>query len=308
MDACIDLMEKLFRDEAAGLAESRPRQHLSPPSGGFLRVMIGAAYGEDAFGLKTYAAVRGGPRYLVLLYRASTAELLAIVEARYLGQVRTGAAAGVATRYLARPDATRLAIIGSGREARAQLEAMLEVRSIESVRCYSRSAERREQFAREMTSKFGVSVEAVQTGTECVAGADVVCTITSANTPVLEGAWLEPGMHLNAIGATSLYRREIDAEAVRRADRIVVENIEQAKHECGELIYAAERGSLRWPTVLELRQLVGGEGIAGRRQPDEITLFDGLGVAAMDVAGAAHVYRQAQATGMGVELPIPARV
>ena len=306
MRACIDVLERAFADAARGLTESRPRQHLSLPAGGFHRVMAGGAYGMNAFGLKTYAAVGRGPRYLVLLYDASTSDLHAVVEARYLGQVRTGAAAGLATRRMARDDAARLAMIGTGREARSQVEAMLAVRNITHVKCYSRTEERRAAFVRDMR-RFDIEIEPVEDAATCVAGADIVCTITSANMPVLEGAWLAPGMHINAVGATSLYRREIDEAVVQMAGTIVVEDRDQAKEECGELIYAAERGRLRWSTVLELQDIVSGAR-PGRRDTAEITLFDALGVAAEDVACAAHVYQQAVATGRGVELPIPARV
>ncbi|HEV7665941.1 MAG TPA: ornithine cyclodeaminase family protein [Chloroflexota bacterium] len=309
MDTCIEVMEEVFQDAANGLTENRPRQHLALPSGGFHRVMAGGAYGPrfGAFGLKSYAAVKGGPRYMVLLYDAATANLSAIVEAKYLGQVRTGAVAGLATRHMARPDATQLAMIGTGREARSQLEAMVAVRSIQRVTCYSRTAERRDAFAQEMSARFDVEVTAFDTAEACVSGADIVCTITSTNTPVFFGAWLQPGMHLNAVGATSLYRQEIDAETVRRADTVVVEDVEQAREECGELIYAAERGLLRWPTVVELRHVVSGVQ-PGRRSAEAITLYNALGVASEDVAAAAYVYQQAQRNACGIELPIPARL
>lgn len=309
MATCIDVMERVFKDAAGGLTENRPRQHLSLPSGGFHRLMAGGAYGPafGAFGLKSYAAVKGGPRYLVLLYDASTANLTAIVEARYLGQVRTGAAAGLATRYMARREATSLAMIGTGREARSQLEAMIAVRHIERVTCFSRTAEKREAFAREMSARFDLQVQVFDTAEACVAGADIVCTITSTNTPVFFGQWLTPGVHVNAVGATSLYRQEIDLETVRRADTVVVEDVDQAKDECGELIYAAERGVLRWPNVLELRHVVSGM-MRGRRSAEAVTLYDALGVASEDVAAAAHVYQRARQQGIGVELPIPASV
>ena len=307
MPACIDLMDRLFRDTAKGLAETRPRQHLSLPGRGFHRVMIGGAYGLNAFGLKTYAAAERGPRYMVLLFDASNAHLQAIVEAKYVGQLRTGAVAGLATRYMSSPDVTTLGIIGSGREARSQLEAMLAVRPFRRVTCYSRTSQRREGFASEMAARFGVEVVPVESGETCVVDADVVCTITSANEPVLEGNWLKAGSHVNAVGATSIYRREIDDEVVRRAGKVVVEDLMQAREECGELIHAAERGLLRWQTVLELGQLASGT-VAGRKEGDEITLYNALGIASEDVAVAASAYRLACERGMGVELAVPSWV
>lgn len=307
MDTCIGLMEELFVQDERGLVENRPRQHLVLPGGGFHRTIIGGAYGFNAFGLKSYAATSPPPRYMVLLYNATTGALEAIVDAKYLGQLRTGAVAAVATRRMARPDSSTIGIIGTGREARSQLEAMTYVMSIRSVRCYSRTEERRNGFAKEMSEKFKLEVTPVTTGEDCVKGVDVVITITNSSTPVLQGDWLEPGMHLNAVGATSsVYRREIDEVAVKRAGTVVVEDLDQVKSEAGELIHAVQRGLLRWSKVLELRQVVSGKA-AGRQSADEITLFKSLGVASEDMAGAAYALQKAREQGIGIELPIPER-
>lgn len=307
METCIELMEKLFQQDQQGLVENRPRQHLVLPGGGFHRTIIGGAYGFNAFGLKSYAATSPPPRYIVLLYNATTGALQAIVDAKYLGQLRTGAVAAVATKHMARPGSSSIGIIGTGREARSQFEAMTHVLSIKQVKCYSRTEERRNAFAEEMSSQFKIEVTPVSSGEECVKGADIVITITNAAAPVLQGAWLEPGMHLNAVGATSsVYRREIDEVAVNRAGTVVVEDLEQVKSEAGELIHAAQRGLLRWSKVLELRQVVSRE-TPGRRNPEEITLFKSLGVASEDMAGAAYALQKAREQGIGIELPIPER-
>ncbi len=221
-----------------------------------------------------------------------------------LGELRTGAVAALATKYMAKAEAASIGIIGTGREGRAQLEAMCTVRPIRSVKAYSRTEERRNGFATEMSGKLGIEVTPVGTAVECVRDADIVITITSTSTPVLEGAWLQPGMHINAIGATSLIRRELDEDAIRRSERIVVESREQAQEECGELIYASERGLLRWHRVHELSQIVSG-AVPGRAGPDEITLFDSLGVASEDVAAAAYVLQKARERNMGREVDIP---
>jgi ornithine cyclodeaminase/alanine dehydrogenase-like protein (mu-crystallin family) len=306
MKECVEVLDGLFRQEAEGKAENRPRQTVQLPAGsGFHRLMMGAAMGSGAFGFKSYTPSRpGGMRYYVLLHDLATGALTAFVEARRLGELRTGAAAGLATRYMARDDAAGVGIIGTGREARAQLDAMCCVRPVRKVKAFSRSAERREAFAKEMSAKHGIEVVPVDSGEACIAGADIVVTITSASEPVLRGAWLEPGMHVNAVGATQLVRREIDEEAVTRADRIVVESREQAQAECGELIFPAERGSLRWGRVHELAQVVSG-AVPGRANAAEITLFDSLGVASEDVAAAAYVLQKARQQGRGREVDIP---
>ena len=309
MRECIQVLEDVFRQEAEGLVENRARQTVQLESGGgtggFHRLMMGAAFGSGAFGFKSYTPSRpGGMRYYVLLHDLKTGALSAFVEAKRLGELRTGGVAGLATKYMSRPDASCVGIIGTGREARAQIDAMCCVRPIKQVKAYSRNTERREAFAREMSVKHKIEVVPVESGAECVRDVDIVITITSASSPVLEGAWLQSGMHVNAIGATSLIRRELDEEAVRRSQRIVVESLEQARDECGELIYAAERGILRWHRVLELSQVVSGAA-PGRASADEITLFDSLGVASEDVAIAAYVLEKARSQGRGREIDIP---
>jgi ornithine cyclodeaminase/alanine dehydrogenase-like protein (mu-crystallin family) len=306
MKDCVDVMERLYLQEAEGLVENKPRQTVQLQQG-FHRLMMGAAYGFGAFGFKSYTPSRpGGMRYYVVLHDLATGALSAIVEAKRLGELRTGAAAGLATKYMAREDATSIGIIGTGREARAQIAAMCAVRPIRSVRAFSRSAERREAFAKEMSAAYDINVTPVESAQEVVRGADIVITITSANSPVLEGAWLEPGQHLNAVGATSIARREIDEEVVKRAGVVVVENREQAQDECGELIFASERGALRWNRVHELATVVSG-ATKGRTSPEEITLFDSLGVASEDVAAASVVLQRAREQGRGVSVPIPER-
>ena len=309
MDECVAVMEDLFRGEAAGQVENRSRQTLYLPGdgdrGSFHRLMMGADFGRGAFGLKSYTPSRpGGMRYYVLLHDLASGALTAFVEAKRLGELRTGAAAGLATKYLAREDARTVGIIGTGREARAQLDAMRCVRPITTVKAYSRSAERREAFAEEMRARHGIDVTAVDSAEEAVRSVDIVITITSANAPVLRGDWLEPGQHVNAVGATSISRRELDEQAVARCRPLVVESVEQAREESGELIVAVERGLVRWQQVVELAAVVAGHR-PGRTSPDQISQFNSLGVAAEDVASAAYVLQKARAAGRGFELPIP---
>lgn len=305
MDECVDLMEQVFRDEADGKAVNLPRQHL-PLSKGFHRTVQGIAEGFGVYGMKTYGSDRrpnapNRTRYLVLLYSLETGGLDAIVDARDLGQIRTGAVSGLATKYMAREDATTLGIIGTGWEARAQIAAMSVVRNISHVKAYSRSAENREAFSAEMREKHGLDVDPVDTAEEAARDVDILVTITGANEPVMSGEWLVPGMHVNAIGATGTNRRELDVEAVRRSDLIVVELLEQSKNDSGELLDAEREGVFDWSNVTELADIVVGKA-TGRPSPEAITQFNALGVGTEDLAAASVVYRKAIESGMGTEL------
>ena len=182
-----------------------------------------------------------------------------MIEADALGQIRTGAASGVATKYLANANARTACIIGTGYQARTQLEAIAAVRRLERVRAFGRDPQRREKFCREMSERIGVAVEPMRSGEEAVKGADILITATSATKVVLEGAWLAPGMHINAMGANWPQKRELDAAAVGRADKIVVDSIEQSKMEAGDLIQAFGDDQSRWNTVQELSQIVAGK-------------------------------------------------
>ena len=307
MNECVQLTEQVFRDEAAGQAINLPRQHLPLPKG-MHRTVFGIAHGFGVYGMKTYGSDRrpNAPtrtRYLVMLYSLEDGGLEAIVEARDLGQIRTGAASGVATKFMAREDASTIGIIGSGWEARSQIAAMNEVRHISHVKTYSRTVEKRNAFASEMREIHGLDVDAVDTAEECVRDVDILITITSSDEPVLEGSWIAPGTHINGVGATGLNRRELDIETVGRADLVVVENMDQARADCGELIYAEKSGTFEWSKAVELSAVVTKEA-SGRPSNDSITLFDALGVGTEDLAAAAVVLKKAKEQGIGTELPL----
>lgn len=302
MEACIQVMEEVFRQQAQGLVENRARQSIQT-KGGWLRSMMGALYGMKTFGMKTYFGAGPGFRHLVLLHDLETAELTAIVEARGLMNIRTGATSAVATKYLARTEAQTVGIIGVGKQAPAQLEAMCLVRPIRRIKAYSRTKERLQAFADAMSSRLQLPVEAAASAEECVRGSDVVITATNARTPVLKGEWLEPGTHVNAIGATVLSRQEIDEACVTRAGVVVVEELEQAKQSCAALAFTVEGGGLRWNRVQELHQVIAG-AVPGRLGPEAITLFSSIGVASEDIAAAAYVLQHGRERGLGQQLPL----
>ena len=301
---CIDVLKKAFSYFAQGQAENKPRSRVRPPNG-LLHFMAAAPIGPglSGFGYKAYTTFPGGgTKFLVMLYHSDTGELLSVMEAGAHGQIRTGAASGLATRYMARQDASTLGVIGTGYQASTQLEAVCAVRDIKRVRAFSRSAEKREAFASRMTEALSVEVVPAGSPEGCIQGADIAVTITGSRDPVLKGEWLEPGCHLNAAGSNHWMRREIDDDVVRRSDLIVIDDLDQAKIECGDLMWPAERGVFRWSMAHELKDVVSGR-IGGRPDDTSITLFESQGVALEDVAAALHVYQRARERGAGQELP-----
>lgn len=302
MELALDSVEEAFRLMSEGGATNTPRSRIRLPDGGLFNFMCAAAPGAGVMGLKAYGVTRGNPvKFYVQLFSAETGELLALLEAGDLGQVRTGAASGVATKYMAREDSASVGVIGSGYQARTQLEAVCKVRPIANARVFSRNPERRERFAARMGERLGIDISAVDSGEECVADADVVITMTSANRPVLNGDWLSAGTHINAAGANHWMRRELDGNAVRRSAVIVTDEIEQAKMECGDLIYPAELGSIRWEQVRSLADVVSGS-VAGRNSDDDITLFESQGLAVQDITTGIRVYKLALEKGIGSEI------
>ncbi len=298
METALEAVEAAFRAAAAGKAHNHSRRRLHPAGGAMLHYMAAADEASGYLGLKLYTSSTAGVRFLVPLYRADSGALVALLEADFLGRVRTGAATGVATKYMARPDATRVAVLGSGHQAPTQLLALARVRRLKDVRVYSPTPQHRQAFADRMQSLLSIPVEAVADAQAAVREADIVVAVTSARQPVLRGQWLSPGAHVNAVGVNSARRRELDEVAVDRARRIVVDSREQSEHEAGDLIAAFQNRPQRWQEVHELSDVVGGK-VPGREDPSEITLFKSNGVALEDVAVAGRVYEKARAHGAG---------
>jgi len=300
MANAITLMQAAFERLATGAATNQPRRRVILPTGAVLHYMAGSD--GQYFGAKIYSThPRHGAHFLFLLYRAADGAPLALMEANHLGQIRTGAASGLATRFLAREDAAILAVIGSGFQARTQLEAMVAVRQIAQVRVWSRDSARRATFATDSSARLGVPVQAADSAEQAVRGAAIIVTATFAKEPVIEAAWVDPGAHVNAMGSNQSSRRELPAELVRRADRIVVDSIDQARMESGDLVMAFEEKDWKSPRLVELQQVVSGQA-PGRTQPEELTLFKSNGLAVEDVICAGFVYEHAVAAGRGSPL------
>jgi alanine dehydrogenase len=294
-------VEEAFRRLAQGSAISHSRRRIHLPGKCLLHYMAAGDGRSDCVGLKIYTSAHGGLRFLIPLFQAESGELLALIEADYLGQMRTGAATGVATRFLARADARVAGIIGTGLQARTQLEAVAQARKLEKVRAYGRDSQRREQFAKEMSARLGLPVNAVSSSEAAVRGADIVTTMTNSTNPVFEGKWLEPGMHVNAAGSNFAQKRELDTDAVVRCDLIAADSREQAKIEAGDLIQAFAGEDSRWNTVHEFGDIAAGK-IPGRTDPRQMTLFKSVGIAIEDIALAGRIYVLARERGVGREV------
>src|SRR5580692_2031877 len=303
MPIALEVVEESLRQQGDGELVLHPRRRIKLPDNALLHYMAAADTARGYIGMKIYTVVRGVARFVVPLFRSTTGEMAALIEADALGQIRTGAASGVRRKYLANADARTACIIGTGYQARTQLEAVAAVRRLEHVRAFGRDPERRAKFCIEMSERIGVSVEPMNSGEEAVRGADIIITATSATKVVLEGAWLAPGMHINAMGANWPQKRELDASAVGRASKIVVDSIEQSKMEAGDLIQAFGEDQSRWNAVQELSQIVAGK-TPGRSNADQITLFKSNGIATWDLAAAVRVYEMAVARHIGQSIPI----
>lgn len=290
MDEAIQATESVFRELGSGRAQNRPRQRVRVP-GRMLHTMSAGSAGLGFVGLKTYLTGRDGARFVVLLFDSRRGELAAILDAEALSQIRTGAATGVAADYLAPPDAATCAVVGCGFQAETQLEALAVVRPLSRVEVYCRTRERRSAFASRMSRRLGVSVTPAGTAEAAVAGKAIVVAATDAREPVIRGAWVRPGAFVAAIGGNALNRRELDRAAVLAADRIVVDDLEQARIECGDLAALVETGELDWRQVETLGSVVAS---GDRRAPPGGALFESQGIAAEDIAAAAVVYRRAR--------------
>jgi ornithine cyclodeaminase/alanine dehydrogenase-like protein (mu-crystallin family) len=291
----IDVLDQAFHDQASGRAFTNPRNRLRLP-GAALHMMAGAIPGY--FGYKAYAVARGKAHFLFYLFEAQTADLLAIMEADTLGQTRTGAATGLATRLLSNPNAAEATLVGAGWQAESQLLAMDAVRGLKTVYIVNRNAERREAFIRKMQPQVKANLVAAKSAEDAARSSEIVTTITTSRDPVVKGEWLKPGTHINAAGGNALSRRELDDEAVLRSNRLVVDSIEQAKIEAGELQSVIETGRRHWEDFAELRDVVAGSK-PGRSNAADITFFKSLGIAMEDVAIGKLVYERAIERGEG---------
>ena len=302
MGMAIEAVEEISRKQAAGKVIVHPRRRFALPEGGFFHYMAALDTEAGLIAMKQYTYVNGVLRFLVPLYETSTGALLALIEADFMGQQRTGAASGVATKFLARQDARSAAIIGTGGQAKTQLEAVAAARKLDIVRVYGRDPERRKAFCEEMSERLGTDVQPASSSSEAVRRADIVNTATTSSKPVLDGQNLAEGVHVNAIGANHAHNRELDDTAISRTGVIFVDSIEQSRQEAGDLIIPFEKSPQKWDSVHELHQLVAGQ-VPGRTSNQETTLFKSNGIASWDLAVAQKVFLLAKNKNLGRPLP-----
>lgn len=308
MPLALEAVTIAFRSLGTRTGRNVPRERLIPSmhTGGAtsLQVMSATVPELDAMGLKAYGTGAGGANFVVLLFRASTGELRGIVGADWLGRYRTGAATGLAASVLARPDSRSLAIIGAGGQAITQaLAVVTALPGIREVRVWNRTEAHAATFSERLhrigeASTSNVTVTPFAHPEAAVAGADVIVAITSARTPVLKGAWLDPGMHVTGAGINRANVAEIDSDAVARADIVAVDHLENARREAGDLILAVENGAFNWDRAVELGEILTGSH-PGRTSPTQVTLFESQGIAAEDVALAALILDRAEAARLG---------
>ena len=303
MPMALELVEASFRRLAEGTAVCHPRRRLQMAPKAIMNYMAASDSAGGYMGLKIYTISPNGVRFVLPLFNARSGEMCALIEADHLGQMRTGAASGVATRVMARADARTVGVIGTGYQARTQLEAVALARKLEIIRAFGRDAARRVKFANDMTARLGAPVVAVPSAEEAVRESDVVITATTASKPVIEGSWLNPGVHINAIGSNFADKQELDAEALGRCDVIAADWVEQSKIEAGDLIQAFGTDLSRWASVREISDIVAGKA-PGRTNQNQITLFKSNGIAIEDVVVAGRIYEIAREKGMGREIPM----
>jgi ornithine cyclodeaminase/alanine dehydrogenase-like protein (mu-crystallin family) len=297
MEMALEAVKEGLRRMALDEAQNVPRVRVQTDHV-MLHVLSASAKTLGVLGYKAYSATRKGACFHVSLYDGKTGELLSLIQADYLGQMRTGAASAVATEYMARTDATEVGLFGSGKQARTQLLGVCQVRKVRRVQVYSPNEENRRRFAAELSDLCRTEVEPVPRPEMAAEDKDVVITATSSREPVLNGHWVAEGTHINAVGSNFLGKAELDAVAVRRCDSIVVDSKDQARLEAGDFTQALEEGSIHWADIHELGQVIVGR-YTGRAHPQDVTLFKSLGIAVEDVAVAARIYARAKAEGAG---------
>lgn len=307
MRDCIEAVARALRAQSRGENRLPLRKILwQPDRRGALGVMPAYLADPPALGLKVISFFPGNEHTeleshqgAVMLFDVTDGRPLVLVDAGEITAIRTAAASGVATRALARDDSKSLAILGCGTQARTHLAAMREVRDIETVRAWSRTRDSAERFA----AGAEMAIEVVDTARAAVEGADIVCTLTAAKEPILEGAWLAPGTHVNAVGACQPTTRELDTRAVQRGS-MFVDCRESANHEAGDYLIPQQEGAVGDDFIRgEIGQVLAGT-IAGRTSGEEITVFESLGIGVEDLAAASVVLRNARASGKGTEIAL----
>ncbi|AYH45248.1 ornithine cyclodeaminase family protein [Azoarcus sp. DN11] len=301
MPLALEAVEQVMGAHGRGETVDYPRQRVRLPST-MTHLLQGGVPGLNLTGLKVYTSAGPKLRFWVHLFDATTGDPVAVLEADRLGMMRTGAAGGVAAKWLARPDARVAGVFGSGWQAQGQVLALCAVRPIERIKVFARNADRLASFCAQMSRETGREVVPAASAEDTVRGSDVVVTITTSPKPLFDADWLETGTHITAAGSNSLARQELSEAAVRRADVICVDSREIAVREAGDLMPLLEKGRTQPGRWVELGEVIAGVR-PGRTSAAQITLFESQGMAVQDIAVAARVVALARERGLGCELP-----
>jgi alanine dehydrogenase len=298
----LEAVESAHRDLALGQAQDTPRARTRLPQT-VLHILQGALPAQGVIGYKAYTTNRSGNRFLVHMFDAASGLLLAIIEADYMGMIRTGAASGIAARCLARPDARVAGVFGAGWQAEGHVRAICAALPLERIKVFSRNREKLLVFCQRMSETTGVAVVPAASAEETVRGSDLVGTVTTATQPLFDAEWLAPGTHVNAAGSNALIRQELSEATLRRCALIAVDAVPTALTEAGDLLPLLEKGRLHARQLVELGDILTGRH-AGRTSAEQITVFESQGMAIQDLAVALRVVAAARARGLGVELPL----
>ena len=298
----LEAVESAHRDLALGQAQDTPRARTRLPQT-VLHILQGALPAQGVLGYKAYTSNRSGNRFLVHLFDAATGSLLAVIEADYMGMIRTGAASGVAARWLARPDAKVAGVFGAGWQAEGHVRAICAALPLERVKIFSRKADKLAAFCRRMSEVTGVLVVPAASAEDAVRGSDLLGTVTTAAQPLFDADWLEPGTHINAAGSNALIRQELSEATLKCAALIAVDTVPTALAEAGDLLPLLEKGRLHSRQLVELGDIIIGQR-AGRTSTEQITVFESQGMAIQDLAVGLRVLAAARERGLGVELPL----
>jgi len=312
MRDCIDVMAEVLETLERGDAHNPLRSVVKPPNTGHFLGLMPAYRGGDhpAYCLKEVCIFPENPKRgldahqgSVLLHSAETGELIAVMNGSAITAIRTAAVSAVATKLLAREDAKELAIVGTGVQGRSHLDAMAALDRFERVRVVGRRPDSARAFAEELGPKYSLSIEPADNVQKAVEGADVIVTATNSSEPVLKREWIAPGAHINAVGSSVRYARELDTAAVVRS-RLFVDRKESTINEAGDFLFPKKEGAVDDDHIVgEIGDILLGK-IGGRRTPDEITLFESLGLAVEDLAASYYVYHRALKEGSGTPVDL----
>ena len=303
MEDAIKASDLAFKLQAGTQSVNHPRIRIANKNQ-FFNYMTASSPELGFYCMKTYSIHKNtSPTFYVYLYDYSNGDLVSIMNASSLGQIRTGAASGIATKYLSKQNSTNLSIIGTGYQAKTQAQAIVAIRPITLIKVYSRSLDNRNRFAKWLEQNLNIECIPVTSPEDCIEKSDIITTITTSKNPVFRGSQITPGTHINAAGGNHYMRRELDDDTILNSDLITTDDISQARVECGDLINPIDRGLLRWNHIHQLSEIVSGLKI-GRRNNNQITLYESQGLAIQDLTAAAHIYSKAIQSKIGTNVDI----